>query len=157
MLQDLPTVGTSDDDWEICFGSTFLIKTKSNVDMPCAIHSLYIKSLCTDAQPLCIPGVEAGSNLSTITMLSALISAEGAYGLLGTHSSGREHWHCPLDLGNPSLALVSEESIQRQTTVCLWPELVMPHFTFSVVWSIMGITIEKECTSLYAAFIIQLC
>lgn len=95
------------------------------------------KSLCPNAQPLCIPGVEAGSNLSTITMLSALISAEGAYGLLGTHSSGREHWHCPLDLGNPSLALVSEESIQRQTTVCLWPKLVMPYFTFRVVWSIM--------------------
>ena len=128
------------------------------------------KSLCTDAQPLCISGTEVGSSLSTITMPSALISAEGAYSLLGTHSSGREPCHCLLDLGNPSLELVSEESIQSKTTICWWPKLVMPYFTFSVVWSIMvaylrlistgGVTkdlsTEKEYTSLYAAFTIQL-
>lgn len=35
------------------------------------------KSLCTNAQPLCITGIEAGSIVSTVTMSSALISAKG--------------------------------------------------------------------------------
>lgn len=130
------------------------------------------KSLCPDAQPLHITAVEAGSNLSAITMPSALLSAEGAYILLGTHSSGREPCHRPLDLRNPSLALVGEESIQSKVTVCWWPNLVMPYFAFSVVWSvtvaylrltcigsvIRDVPTERStvhpCTVLYAAFII---
>lgn len=91
------------------------------------------KSLRTDAQPLCITGIEAGSNLSAITMSSALISAQGSYCFLETHSSGKEPCQCPH--GNPSLALVAGRSIQSKKTICWWPKPVMPYFAFSVVWS----------------------
>lgn len=125
------------------------------------------KSLCTDAQPLCITGTEAGSILSAITMPNALISAQGSYSFQETHSSGKEPCQCPLDHGNPSLALVTEELIQSKKTICWWPKFVMPYFACSVVWSIMVaylrlirtggairvLSTENDYTFLYAAFI----
>lgn len=58
------------------------------------------------------------------------------HSLLGAHASGRQPCHCSLGLGNPSLALSSEESTQSKMTICWWPKFVMPYFTWSIVWSV---------------------